>query len=412
MAVAPQKVLVVGAGMATAYFLQEWWQLGGCTGNWQITVVGAEAEACYNRVLLSSLLAGEVVEKDLSLLTDTHLGVSMITGVEVINIDLAAGEARLSNQTRVAFDHLVFATGAEAALPTLTGIESTGIGVLRTLADCRDLHQRAGTGQRAVVVGGGLLGLEAAHGLNQLGCDTSVVHRQPWLMNRQLDEQGARRLETALRDQGMNFLLSARTASVRVESEAVTALVLEDGRELSCDLLVFATGITPRVGLAAQAGVATKHGILVDNYLRTDRKNVWALGECCQLGEHLFGLVAPVREQAGVLARSLLELPVEGFVPGSYPTQLKISGIDIYSDGDLQGDAEELILDDDSTGVYRRLRLRDNRLVGAVLVGDKQGGNWYSNLIQDRVDVGPLRRGLIFGPEISQALAPQSREAA
>ena len=399
------RLLVIGAGMAAAYLLQE---LAGKLRGWEVTVAGEEARACYNRVLLSSVLAGEQSEEQLGMLDDTPESearrIRFCTQTRITSIDWSQKSAQCANGNELSFDRLVFATGARAALPLLDGVDASGVMVLRTLNDCRALRDSAGSARRAVVVGGGLLGLEAAHGLNRMGCQTTVVHRQAHLMNRQLDAAGGEALRAALAGGGMAFELGASIVSLQREWGAVTGVTLDNGKQWSCDLLVFATGIEANISLAAEAGLAVDRGIQVNEFMQTSRAGVSALGECSQLGTHCFGLVAPVREQAKVLARVLNGEPVSGFVPGHYPTQLKISGVDIYSDGELQGEAEELLLTDSVSGVYRRLRLRNNRLIGAVLVGDKQGGNWYSELIREAADISALRPGLMFGPKICESL--------
>lgn len=395
--------------MATAYLLQE---LAATDHALAITVVGDEPSALYNRVLLSSVLAGSKSEDQLAMFDALPSGVQMLTGRRVVSIDGVGRVATTCAGERIAFDQLVFATGASAARPALAGINSDGVTALRTLADCRALRERGAVARRAVVVGGGLLGLEAAHGLNRLGCHTTVVHRRGHLMNRQLDCAGGQRLRGALEATGLHFAMDAGLRDIAHEGGRVRGVTLTDGRHLSSDLLVFATGISPNAALAKAAGLDVDRGIRVDDQMRSSLPGVWALGECCQLGEHCFGLVAPVREQARVLARALAGSAGPGFEPGHYPTQLKVSGVDIYSDGDLEGAGEDLVLDDAAAGVYRRLRLRDGCLVGAVLVGDKHGGNWYSELIRERADVNALRPGLMFGPEICESLNVAAAAAA
>jgi len=404
------RVVIVGAGMAAAYLLQA---LAAHRHELAITVIGDEPDACYNRVLLSGLLAGEHCEADLAMLTgvEPDRPVRYLTGTRVIAIDPASRSLHTDRGETLHWDHLVLATGARVALPPLADTDLSGVATVRTLEDVRRLQSLVGEGGAAVVVGGGLLGLEAAHGLNSLGFDTTVLHRRAWLMNRQLDEEGAGQLQRNLECSGLRFRLQAGITALRTTRGRLTGVALDDGGELPCTLVVFATGIEPNATLAAGAGLRTDRGVLVDEYLRTSADNVHALGECSQFGEHCFGLVAPIREQAAVLARRLAGIDGPGFALREDPTQLKISGIEIFSAGVLDPAAEQLLLRDSSAGTYRRLVLRDGRLVGAVLVGDKRHGSWYAQLIREGSDVSALRPGLMFGRDVCESLSAAARAA-
>lgn len=405
-----RRLVVIGAGMAAAYLLQEL-QRGGA--QLDITVVGEERDTCYNRVLLSSALAGERTEADLRMLAPatTPGSTTFIPGNRVESVDTCSRAVVTDRGLVLGYDLLVFATGASVARPVLAGDRIRGVEELRTLADARRLRDLAAGGGRAVVVGGGLLGLEAAHGLNALGVTTTVVHRQPRLMNRQLDEVGARQLQADLQRGGIDFRLSDAVATLVGGASGLTGVVLGSGATLPCSLLLFATGISPNAGLAASAGLEVERGIRIDSHMRTSASGVYALGECSQLGGHCFGLVAPIREQARVLAAELLGQGGPAFNPGHYPTQLKISGIEIYSAGELDTAGEQLVLHDEHAGIYRRLVLRDGKLVGAVLVGDKRGGTWYSELMGRGADISELRCGLLFGREVSEARRTAARAA-
>ena len=405
-----QRLIIVGAGMAAAYLLQQLAELGH---ELQVTVNGDELEACYNRVLLSGVLAGETAATDLGMLDERTPGraVNFMAGTRVAAVDHEGGTVLTECGKLLAYDKLVFATGASVARPTMADGGVTGVEEFRTLEDARHLQTLARKGGRAVVVGGGLLGLEAAHGLNTLGFETTVVHRQPYLMNRQLDEEGARQLQAELERAGISFCLADAVAELQTCRQVLTGVALHAGTTLPCDLLLFATGISPKASLAARAGLAVDRGILIDPYMRTETAGIYALGECSQLGRSCFGLVAPIRDQARVLARELLGIPGPGFALEHWPTQLKISGIDIYSAGEVDAAGEQLVLRDQRAGVYRRLVLRDGRLVGAVLVGDKRGGNWYSELIASGKNISEFRRGLIFGREVSKAVQLTARAA-
>ena len=407
-----ERVLIIGAGMATAYLLQA---LEQHRHGFDITVVGDEADACYNRVLLSGVLADDSQEQDLPLLNRSltmapHCHFK--TGVRIVAIDLLAGRAKTACANSIDFDRLVFACGASVPMPKLSGIEATGVSVFRTLDDTRRLRRLASSQRRAVVVGAGLLGLEAAHGLNGLGYETTVLHRRQWPMNRQLDRRGGRQLQAELEARDIRFCLDTTVAALCVQQHRLTGLTLDDGRHIDTDLLIFATGIVPAKELAEDAGIRCDRGIEVNPHMQTSAPGIYAIGECCQLDEHCFGLVAPIRQQAQVLCRSLLGIDGDVFSIQSHPTRLKISGIDIYSAGehDIAADEQNLVFQDPAAGIYRRLVIRGQRLAGAVLVGDIRGGNWYGELIRDNSDISTMRPGLMFGPEISTAM--QSATAA
>ncbi|QFU74292.1 NAD(P)/FAD-dependent oxidoreductase [Halioglobus maricola] len=394
-----QRLLIVGAGMATAYLLQ---QLDQQIHDYCITVVGDEEDVCYNRVLLSNLLAGENSEDDLHMLQAMER-VQFIPGSRITDLGTTARIAFSENGESFPYDKLVLATGSSVARPDTDGTELKGSMVFRSLADARELHTLETCGKRAVVIGAGLLGLEAAHGLVKLGFETCVVHRNPVIMNRQLDSEGGSHLQQELEAKGIAFRLSSSLKEIRANDGRVSAIELDDGSVEVCDLLLFASGIVPNVQLARRGGIDADRGILVDAYLRTSKPGVFALGECCEFGQQGFGLVAPIRRQAEVLARYLCDTPTSGFAIEDYPTQLKISGVDIYRAGELDSDAEQIVLRDSASGLYRRLVVRDNRLVGAVLVGDKRGGTWYSELIREGCDISALRNSLIYGKEVAEA---------
>lgn len=406
----PDHIVIIGAGMAAGFLLEE---LRNIDHNLVVTVVGEEANSCYNRVMLSSLLAGEHTEQDLSLMSGRHSNEpNIISGAVVTAVDIDKKTCATNTGLTLEYDAIVFATGASVAVPALPGTELAGVTAFRTLEDTRHLRQIATPEKRAVVVGGGLLGLEAAHGLNSLGCHTTVVHRSTHPMNRQLDGQGGAQLRTTLEAQGIVFQMGTTVKKLHRKSNAVSAVEVNSGVSLPCDIVVFATGIEPRISLAERSGIASQKGILVDPMMATQVPYVYALGECSQLGPLCFGLVAPIRRQASVLARRLCGQSSEHFVSNDYPTQLKISGIDIYSAGNFASGSEDVFLHDESAGIYRRLVIDNDRLVGAVLVGDKRGGAWYSELIENKTNVSAFRRGLMFGRDVCNTMAPAASAAA
>lgn len=404
------RIIIVGAGMATAYLLQE---LAQHRHALDISVIGEEARGCYNRVLLSGVLAGENSESDLDMLDDLEgcPGVNFFLGTRVDKIDLALRTVTTDGGKTLPYDYLVFATGALIARPKLDTAGAGGVEALRTLDDVVRLKNMAVKGGRAIVVGGGLLGLEAAHGLNELGLATTVLHRRPWLMNRQLDREGGELLQSILEHKGIEFCLEDSVAALHLDGQRLRGIRLEGGQEQGCDLLVFATGIKPNKALPQLAGLACDRGVLVDENMRASDDRCYALGECSQMGEQCFGLVAPIRRQAAVLARQLAGVPGEGYTPGESATQLKIAGVEIFSAGPVDMAGEVLLVRDRVRGVYRRLVLREGRLVSAVLVGDKREGNWYQELISSGADVSALRRHLMFGRDVCDAVRQTARAA-
>lgn len=405
-----QRLVIIGAGMATAYLLQE---LGERDHRMQVTVVGDEPELCYNRVMLSSLLSGDSTEADLDMLRDVDgvAGVRFMASTRVQSVDLEARTVVTTLGEQLAWDKLVFATGASVARPRLIDCTLAGVVEMRSLEDTRRLREQCQPGSRALVLGGGLLGLEAAHGLNLLGYETTVVHRNSYLMNRQLDAEGGHLLRHKMEASGIRFSLDANLQGVESSQGRVSAATLCGGYSLPCDLLVLATGISPNATLAQQAGLEVDRGVLVDDHLGTSSEHVYALGECSQLGQSCFGLVAPIRSQAAVLARRLVGTAGEGFAFEDWPTQLKISGIEIFSAGEPGAEGDEIVLRDAAAGVYRRLVLRQGCLVSAVLVGDKREGTWYRELIRQGSDVSQIRSTLMFGKEVSEAVRETAQAA-
>ena len=402
---ARERLLIVGSGMAAARLLEEL-AARGCAD--EITVVGEEPQPSYNRILLSSLLCGEKQPADLPLLDRDWYrahGVLLLTGEAVTRVDALARVAWTSRARRIRFDRLVFATGARGQLPVIPGVASERVLAFRTLQDLAALRRLAVPGEPAVVVGGGLLGLEAAHGLDALGLQVTVVHRQPYPMNRQLDPQAGVLLQQQLQRRGIRFALGASPVAVGSLQGAVASVRLDDGRSLPARLVVFAAGIAPNVEVAAAAGVPCARAIRVDRWLRTGMPGIHALGECCELEGRGFGLVAPVWRQARVLAEVLTGQAGVGFAHAEDPVQLKVSGVELFSAGAMPfaADAESQVLQDTARGIYRRLVFAGGRLVGAILLGDRRGGSWYGELIAAGQDVSALRPRLMFGREFCAA---------
>jgi anaerobic selenocysteine-containing dehydrogenase/NADPH-dependent 2,4-dienoyl-CoA reductase/sulfur reductase-like enzyme/bacterioferritin-associated ferredoxin len=366
-----RRVLVVGTGMAAMTTVETALTHEGGRDRLEITMVGREPDPPYDRVALSHLLAGRLAEERLALRAPewfVRRGVRLLTGVEVRALDLAAGRAELNNGETLPFDALILATGSQPALPPVPGLERDGVHAFRTLTDVRAIHAAAASARRAVVIGGGLLGIEAARALRGRGLDVSIVHLADRLMETQLDEVGARLLARALSD--LRVELGARTTEIAGNGRA-EAVVLADGRTLPADLVVVATGIVPETALADAAGLEVRRGIVVDNELRASAPRVWAVGECAEHRGVVHGLWPPLQAQARA-AGATLAGRAGAFHGAVTATTLKVSGIDLFCAGDpsvRDGDDELLDLDT-RRGRYRRLVVRDGRLAGATLLGD------------------------------------------
>lgn len=407
-----ERLLVVGGGMASARLLEE---LGArAPDRYDITVFGSEPEGHYNRVLLSPVLAGEMAAGDIL----THppgwhaaRGIRFVGADPVIAIDRARREIRCQSGRVAGYDRLVLATGAAAMRPVLPGIDLDGVLAFRDFRDLAGLEAGIRRKARAVVIGGGVLGLEAAVALRHRGLDVTVVHRGSASMERQLDPEASALLQTALERRGLRFELRTEPAALFGEEAQVQALQTRDGRWLPAELVLFAAGIAPRIALAEFAGLDCGRGIRVDDGLTSSDPAIHALGECVEHRGQCYGLVAPVYEQAGVLARRLAGDAAARYTGSNTALKLKVSGIELFSAGDHLGAAgsETLVLRDPRRGLYKKLVLREGRLTGAVLVGDARDSGWYFELIQQARHVVHWRQRLLFGR--AHCEAPQAQAA-
>ncbi|MDF1822106.1 MAG: FAD-dependent oxidoreductase [Alcanivoracaceae bacterium] len=396
------RLIIIGNGMAATRLLSEIYAL--CDDTFRITVIGAEPEPGYNRVLLSRLLSGEIEPGELvthELQWYADKGIELITNTRVTEIDRNHRCITLDGSRQIFYDQLVLATGARPFLPPVAGLDLQGVMTFRDMEDCRKIHEKAGNGMRVAVIGGGLLGLEAAHGVNQLGAKVAVVHNADWLLNRQLDAPAAALLQSSLESRGIEVHLGARLASIKGDSDGtVNGIVFENGGSLDCEAVVLATGITPNKELAEQCNLRTNRGICVDGWLRTDDASIYALGECAEVGGHCIGLVEPAWQQASVLAQVLSGNLPQPWQPQPVPTQLKVSGEAVFSAGIIDDQrAESLTLHDPVAGHYRHLLVRNQLLVGTVLYGDTDDGHFYHDLMRREVSIKPIRQHLLFGPQ-------------
>ncbi|MGS2613742.1 FAD-dependent oxidoreductase [Micromonospora sp. LZ34] len=413
-----ERVVIVGNGMAGARLASELH-----ARDRKVTVLGAEPHRAYNRIMLSTLLAGKVGEPDVELAEVAGQGVDLRTGVAVTAIDRAGRTVRIDDGDRIGYDHLVLATGSRAIVPPLPGLDGDRlpprVAAFRTLDDCRRILAVARGARRALVLGGGLLGLEAARGLAARGLDVGVVHPVPYLMERQLDPAGAAVLADTLAGLGVTTHLAVAATGLAADADEVR-LALADGRALTADLLVLSCGVRPDTTLAAAAGLAVDRGVLVDDRLRTSDRRISAIGDCAQHDGTLTGLVAPAWAQARVVAQVLTgEDPLARYRPRPVVTRLKAAGIDLAAMGDPDGGGpgEELTFADPARGTYARLRIRDERLTGAILLGDNPAVGTVIQLFDRGQPVPADRRSLLLGrafgapaaaPAASPALMPDA----
>jgi len=404
---AKPRLVVVGNGMAAMRTVEELLKLA--PDLYDITVFGAEPHGNYNRILLSPVLAGEKTVDDIMLNTRdwyTQNGIELLAGDPVVAIDRPRRTVRSASGKEVHYDRLLLATGSKPFIIPVPGHTLDGVIAFRDIQDVETMLHAARNHRHAVVIGGGLLGLEAANGLMRQGMDVTVVHLADSLMERQLDKPAAELLKLALERKGLRFLLGAQTAGILGDNR-VSGVLFKDGTRIPADLVVMTAGVRPNIELAAGAGLRCERAIVVDDTLQTFDPRIYAVGECVQHRNATFGLVAPIWDQARVCAAHLAGAGHRRYVQQATATKLKVTGVDLYSAGDFIGGegSEDLVLRDPRRGVYKRLVLQDGRLVGAVLYGDVKDGPWYFDLIQSGKPVAALRQRLLFGQAQCEALA-------
>ncbi|MBI3546216.1 MAG: NAD(P)/FAD-dependent oxidoreductase [Gammaproteobacteria bacterium] len=394
-----EKLILIGNGMAGVRALEE--LINIAPEMYDITVFGSEPYGNYNRILLSPVLAGEKSFNDILLNDDPWYEQHRITlhkGREVTEINRRAKTVVTRDGVSADYDRLLLATGSNPVILPVPGHKLPGVITFRDISDVDTMINAAQTMRHAVVIGGGLLGLEAAYGLKQRGLHVTVVHLMKTLLERQLDDVAGGMLLQSLEKRGIQFLLGAQTEEI-IGKQRVQGVRFKDGREISADLVVMAIGIRPNIELAKKSGIHCERGIVVNDTLQTYDPKIYAVGECVQHRTQTYGLVAPLFEQAKVCANHLAQIGFRRYQGSMTSTKLKVTGVDVFSAGDFTGDAttESIVLRDGARGMYKKLVIKDNRIHGAVMIGDTGDGPWYFQMMRDRQDISDIRSRLLHG---------------
>ncbi|MDE5462368.1 NAD(P)/FAD-dependent oxidoreductase [Bradyrhizobium sp. CSS354] len=398
-----EPLVIVGNGMAAARLVDELAETS--LGRYAVAVIGEEPRLAYNRVLLSSVLAGETGSHEIELRPADwwrHRGVTVRYGYRVTEIDTGRRELKIEGEESMEYSKLVLAVGSTPLRLNVPGADLVGVHTFRDTRDVDLLLTLAAARKRVVVVGGGLLGLEAAYGLAKAGAPVTLLHLMDRLMERQLDAPAADLLKTLVERKGIRILLNASTARI-LGGGHVEAVELADGSRIEADAVIFAAGIRPNIALAKDAGIAVNRGIVVNDEMQTASPDIYALGECAEHRGTCYGLVEPAYEQARVLARHLSGRPA-AYQGSVVSTNLKVSGVSVFSAGDFMGGegSESLVLSDRRRGTYKKLVIAEGRLTGALLIGDTVDALWYLELIRNREKVAAIRADMMFGRAVAR----------
>ncbi|EDY87465.1 nitrite reductase (NAD(P)H), large subunit [gamma proteobacterium HTCC5015] len=396
---ARKKLVMVGNGMAGVRALEELLRLA--PDRYDITVFGAEPCGHYNRIMLSPVLANEM---DIDEIFTHHprwyeeQGITLYTSKVVTKIDRQRQCVIADDGTEAHYDRLLLALGSLPRVLPISGNTLDGVTTYREVRDVHHIMNAARKHRRAVVIGGGLLGLEAAYGLSRHGMEVTVVHLNECVLDRQLDGKASRLLQQYLKHQGIEFLLSRQVAALEGR-DRVESVRFDSGEQISADLVVMAAGIHPRIALAKEAGLHCKQGIVVDDCLQTFDPKIYAVGECVQHRGQVYGLVAPLYEQARVCANHLAEIGISRYEGSVLSTSLKVTGISLFSAGDFKGDesTREIVFFDVADSVYKKLVVKDDRLIGALLYGETNDSRWYLDLIRSSRSIAAIRENMVFG---------------
>ncbi len=408
-----QRLVIIGNGMAGMKTVEE--VLSNNPDQFTITVFGSEPYGNYNRIMLSPVLCGEKRIEDIMINDERWYRDHKITlhagrNKTIVRLDLLNNRVFASDETVADYDRLLIATGSTPFILPIPGYNLDGVIAFREILDVEKMILYSKTHQHAVVLGGGLLGLEAANGLAQQGMQVTVVHNREHLLNRQIDRHAAQLLQNELEQRGIRFKMAAQAQQLLDDGQGHVKAARIDDETVPCDLFVMAIGIRPNISLAQRSGLQCDRGILVNDTLQTYDPAVYAVGECIQHRDKTFGLVAPLFEQAKVCANHLSEHGMAEYRSLPVPTKLKVTGIKLFSMGDFRAEdtnSETLIFKDAEKKVYKKLVLKNNKLIGAVLYGDTNQGIWYQQLLEHEIDITPIRPLLIFGEAYANAFIEQ-----
>ena len=403
------QLLLIGNGLAGMRCLED--LLDMAPERYEITVIGEEPWGNYNRIMLSPVLSGDKSIDDIMLHTHAWYqdkGIRFIAGNAAVKIDRPRKQAYTEKGLVVGYDRLILATGSKPFVPPISGSDLKGVISFRDIYDVNTMLDYAKNKKNAVVIGGGLLGLEAAYGLKQRGMNVTVLHLMDRIMERQLDARASRLLQNSIEAKGIEIITEANTEQLIGVDGHVTQVKLKDGTLLNADLVVFAVGIRPNIALAQSAGLRCNRGVMVNDTMQTFDPSIYAVGECIEHRNQTFGLVEPLWGQAFICASHLAEHGSLTFKAPTVPTQLKVSGCDVFSAGRIdlessesQADYEDIILNDEKRHIYKRIIIQKDKVIGAVLFGDTEDGAWYAELIADQTPISAIRNKLLFGKDFA-----------
>ncbi|WP_151832937.1 nitrite reductase small subunit NirD [Acinetobacter ursingii] len=407
------KLVLIGNGLAGMRCLED--LLDMAPERYEVTVIGEEPWGNYNRIMLSPVLSGEKTIEDIMLHPHawySDKGIKFIAQDPAVKIDRTRKVVHTEKGERIDYDRLIIATGSKPFIPPVQGADLNGVISFRDIYDVNTMVKYCETKKNAVVIGGGLLGLEAAYGLKQRGMNVTVLHLMDRIMDRQLDKRASEMLRHSIEQKGIQIITQANTEALLGKDGHVNQVRLKDGTILDADLVIFAVGIRPNIALAQSAGLRCHRGILVNDTMQTFDPSIYAVGECIEHRGQTFGLVEPLWGQAFICATHLAEHGSLTFKSPTVPTQLKVSGVDVFSAGriDLEQsnasaiskeDYEDIILNDDKRQIYKRIIIQKDKVIGAVLFGDTEDGMWYAELIADQTPVSTFRNKLLFGKDFA-----------
>ena len=403
------KLVLVGNGLAGMRCLED--LLDMAPERYEVTVIGEEPWGNYNRIMLSPVLSGDKSIDDIMLHPHTWYSdknIRFIAGDAAVTIDRPRKQVYTEKGLVVDYDRLILATGSKPFVPPIPGSDLKGVISFRDIYDVNTMLDYCKSKQNAVVIGGGLLGLEAAYGLKQRGMNVTVLHLMDRIMERQLDSRASSLLKQSIEAKGINIITQANTEQLLGEDDHVKQIQLKDGTVLDADLVVFAVGIRPNMALAQSAGLRCNRGVIVNDTMQTFDPSIYAVGECIEHRGQTFGLVEPLWGQACICASHLAEHGSLVFKAPTVPTQLKVSGCDVFSagridleNGEPQDDYEDIILNDEKRQIYKRIIIQKDKVIGAVLFGDTEDGAWYAELISDQTPISNIRNKLLFGKDFA-----------